>query len=276
MNKSLVCLAFCFLSTQAMHHPSEDGFDPENVVAAAIGDLFSGPLPIVTRPTTSATEKEFVEMATAFDTLGYEDKPSHFRNIISLNEAIRLGTLQAKDDSITYEDFEAKFPSFSMPITEVNTHMYRTSISDSSALVREAKKVKLKILRNPSAQLSEEELLAYQQPSLVAFLTYLDLSVLRTESIENIKADKNLSKNQQKQLCTEMENKTENALKNRSQYLLALATQNETAINLQRIKTLYSVQPEILIHEIKNLRERATHPGSNRVCIISPGDCTQS
>lgn len=248
---------------------------------------------------SSTTDTEFAEMAGAFQ--AFDPEVAKLRSIISLNEAIRLGTLEARNDSIIYEDFASNSktlrPSFSMPIKDVNTHIY-TVLAQSKAVkagssLANAKKAKQKILKDPEALLTEEELLAYQSPFILGFLSLEDLNVARREKIADLQEDDDVSKNMKQRISHAIETATSLALMARNTYLAAIATQNAAAINEERKNELYApfAPAKPLMQEIQILREHArqhTHgpslsellggaPGrGGEPVVIAAPDCRQS
>lgn len=316
MNKSFLCLALFSLNTFSMQRPDSFGgaLNPERIVEGAVSDLFSGPLPIVTQSVqheASAKEKEFIEMASAFKAFEFSQaesektaNSSNLRRLISLNEAIRFGKFNAlenekKENVLVFEDFEnlatAPRAPFSMAITEVNNHLYTTQLKFKNTpaltqLAADTRKARSKILADPQASLTENELLAYQAPLILAFLTHADITGPKQQLLEEIQKDNDKSNNQKKALCAKIENDSADTTENRILYLAALATQNPASINQERHRSLQSpfITSATLAEEIAHLREKArlhrsplgalfSHMSqTHEATMVVPDDCTIS
>lgn len=310
MNKSLAYLALCTLTSYAMDNPFTDALNPENVVLAAVTDLFSGPLPTVTQPEASAEQKEFAQMAGAFSAFDPSQPESEktasssdLRRLISLNEAIRFGKFNAlenteKENVLVFDDFEtfaiAPQPSFSMTIKDVNTHIYNVQhkYKTPHALTQlaDAKKVRSKILADPQASLTENEFLTYQAPLILAFLTHADIRGPKQQLLEEIQNDNDKSNNQKKALSAKIEEQSTDASENRMLYLAALATQNPAAINQERHRSFQSpfATSATFVQEIAHLREMARSRRSplgalfshmsqaHEATMVVPDDCVIS
>jgi hypothetical protein len=267
-----------------MQRPDSFGgaLNPERIVEAAVSDLFSGPLPIFTQSVqqeASAEEKEFIEMASAFRAFEFSQaesekttSSSNLRRLISLNEAIRFGKFNAlenekKENVLVFEDFEnlatAPRAPFSMAITEVNNHLYTTLLNFKNTReltqLADTRKARSKILADPQASLTENELLAYQAPLILAFLTHADIKGPKLQLHKEIQEDNDKSNNQKKELCAKIEKDSTDASDNRMLYLAALATQNPASINQERHRSFQSpfITSATLAKEIAHLREKA-------------------
>jgi hypothetical protein len=180
------------------------------------------------------------------------------RKFISLNEALRLGTLVAKDEILEFPDFESalkpNLPLYSMPLKNINPYIYEM-LADTSETVDVTNLVKENIKKN--MQLTNQEILNYQIPLVQQFLTDLDLTVLARNIRNMIKSNLNACDENKKKACDRLKFDKYIFTFNRSSYKAALAALNLDAINTSKKRQMYFEEPLTIIQEIVRLRDQA-------------------
>lgn len=178
------------------------------------------------------------------------------RGEISLNEALRLGTLVAKENEIEFADFESSptftRPLFSIPLRNVNSYIYSllTKIFKDD-YYEKAKIVEEKILQK--TELNEQDVLDYQIPLVHIFFSNFDLTYRDRTVARLIHDNDTRSLNEKNVSCALLYRDNNVFALNRCLYKAALAAQNVEAINIQRSKQMYFDTPQTIVQRIAEL-----------------------
>lgn len=262
-----------------------DALSPENVVENAVHGLFDGPLPVVTRADMDArraglAKKESAQpvnesknVASEITEAEKQVKKIQLRRLISLNEAITLGTFNAVEDEtrgkvIEFEDFETtqelRLAPFYASFDEVNSHIYTTITQIKKKTptnpLTNSINVRDKILTNPEVSLTEDEYLAYQSLRVVGFLTNEDLFQFRIKMYERSLDEATLPQDDEKQnIYLQADKNVADAFLSRVAYISAFGSHNIVALNLEKGKSHYphSISSQSLKEEITELRQQA-------------------
>lgn len=181
---------------------------------------------------------------------------SDIRKSISLNEALRFGTLEAKQDILEFPDFEscpsAPMPPYTIPLRNINPYIY-AMLADDTDYRKAADSVIIKLLKN--IPLVEQDILDYQMPKIFEFLTDLDIHIKRKSLTAAIRGLAGLSAEQKNKGCALVKTDTSLLLNRRALYKAALAAQNSDAINTHRTKQMhFEESPLTIVQELAKLR----------------------
>lgn len=272
MNKILLWLAFCALNSHGMHNPFLESLNPENILSAAMADLFDGFRTVHVNPDAESESLYLKRFGFTKPT------PESIRRMISCGQAIISGTIVAIDDQATgsrieFEAFDTTQKSavpaqrYSMQLAQLNKHLYelrKNGITNESLIKEKKIETICALLHNPRTELSASQLFTLHAPRFLAFLNGTDLENARKKEIKKICTNDNLSKKEKKGRIAGIERDIHETQQNRLLYFAALATHDPVAINIERVKAFHSpfANPVSFLDEVNDMR-RLTADGFN-------------
>lgn len=203
------------------------------------------------------------------------------REFISLAEAIMTGSFKASLGQLEYTDYEADpekppFKTFACAISLANQAIY-TSLHEILRKLPEEEfelptcnhplaicaSVDKKLLEDSTAPIKEQEIKSQQTLRLQGFICGLDLKYEKMLQIKRISKSTipDYEKERQKQ---KVKDEYDKIVYHRALYKAALASQNEAAINEERVKELRLGAFETIAAHLEQRRKRAVRVRQER------------